>query len=69
MNEIQILLEVLAEIGDEYEEQRQTSLPNDFWQHLHAAAEQLDCLEELKLYMRDGQRVRGLYRKAEDTPE
>lgn len=61
MSELQLLLGSLAGIGDEYEDQCQRPLPSEFWSHLHVAAEQMECMEELKPYMRDGQRVRGLY--------
>lgn len=58
MGELTILLGVLAGIGDEYEDQQQRPLPDAFWQHLHAAAEKMERMEDLAPFLRDGKRVR-----------
>lgn len=74
--ELQILTGVLAGLGDEFEDQYRHWLPAEFWQHLQAAAEKMECTDELKPYMQNGQRVVSLFRegpplprKPEDTPE
>lgn len=61
--ELQILAGVLAGLGDEFEDQYRRFLPAEFWQHLQAAAEKMECTDELKPYMKDGQRVLGLFRE------